>query len=396
MRAGRPRARPRVRGGRFHGGARARPGREAVGVEVARGGARAGARPAPRARLPAGADRRSAAARGRLVRPGLGERGDRARRRHRAVAVGGQAGARARRPAARDDALARPAAGGAGRGRAVLGAARRSPASVHEGLAAAPCSTSSGSARFGCGRSRDRRCSGGCCWRARCAETRLWTAARPRAAPAADLLADRGRAAIELLGGLELGQREDRPGAAGGRMRRAAARSRGSRAGAMAGLDELLARGGRIAARGVDRRQLPQRIDRDRVAGGGALGVGERGCRVCRWHRRDRGVELVGRVQRLPHEPGRDERGRDDAESRRPRRPGRSSGAGAAGARPTGSASGPRPASQPAHTSAGTVTPGMNQVQSISEETPKVTTTASIVMRPIRSAACADAWACAW
>ena len=51
---------------------------------------------------------------------------------------------------------------------------------------------------------------------------------------------------------------------------------------------------------------------------------------------------------------------------------------------------GPRPASHAAQMSAGTVTPGTNQVQSIAEWTPKTTTTASIVSRPARSSACSS------
>ena len=55
--------------------------------------------------------------------------------------------------------------------------------------------------------------------------------------------------------------------------------------------------------------------------------------------------------------------------------------------RPTGSVSGPRPASQPAQASAGIVTPGKNQVQSIAEWMPNAITTASIVTSPACSAA---------
>src|SRR6202012_3237772 len=98
-----------------------------------------------------GPDRGSAAARGLLVRRGLGERGDRARGRHGPLAVGGQTGACPRRAVARDDALAWPAEGRAGRGRAVLGAARGPFASVYEELAPLPAR-----------RGRVRRGSGAC------------------------------------------------------------------------------------------------------------------------------------------------------------------------------------------------------------------------------------------
>ena len=77
------------------------------------------------------------------------ERGDRARGRHRAVAVGDQAGARRlRRAAARfDDAQSMGALAIAlrtRRYRALLRAARRSPASVHAAVAHATCSTEFG------------------------------------------------------------------------------------------------------------------------------------------------------------------------------------------------------------------------------------------------------------
>ena len=48
----------------------------------------------------------------------------------------------------------------------------------------------------------------------------------------------------------------------------------------------------------------------------------------------------------------------------------------------SGTIPGPRAAIQPASSSAGTTVPGMNQVQSISECTPKTTTTATSVSRP--------------
>src|SRR5438876_978681 len=98
-----------------------RAGARAVGVEVAEAAI-------ARARLPACADRRTAAGRRRRVRRGVVERGDRARRGHGAMAIGGQARAPAGRPAPIDDSVPRPHPGSARRRRAVLGAARRSPA----------------------------------------------------------------------------------------------------------------------------------------------------------------------------------------------------------------------------------------------------------------------------
>ena len=95
----------------------------------------------------------------------------------------------------------------------------------------------------------------------------------------------------------------------------------------------------------------------------------------------------VGRAQRLPDHPRRADRDRDDRDdsARGGRR--RSSSRLRRTARPTGSASGPRPASQPAQASAGIVTPGKNHVQSMAEWMPNAITTASIVNRPARSAA---------
>ena len=81
-------------------------------------------------------------------------------------------------------------------------------------------------------------------------------------------------------------------------------------------------------------------------------------------------------------------------------RPAREAARGAAGASPRrhralggrgrpGSqalGSGPRPTTQPAHSSAGTTLPGTNHVQSIAECTPNMITTTAIVHMPTRSA----------
>ena len=53
--------------------------------------------------------------------------------------------------------------------------------------------------------------------------------------------------------------------------------------------------------------------------------------------------------------------------------------------RTIGSSTGPRPASQPAHSSASTALPGTNHVQSTKECTPKTTQTDSSVAIPTRS-----------
>ena len=60
------------------------------------------------------------------------------------------------------------------------------------------------------------------------------------------------------------------------------------------------------------------------------------------------------------------------------------------------SAGAPRPATHPAHSSAITASPGTNHVQSIAEWTVKVTTTATSVSRPIRSAAPAPGARARW
>ena len=137
------------------------------------GGARSGPRRPPRARFQARADRRAAPVRRRLVRRRVVQRGDRARRRHRALAVGGQARARAARTAAAHDAVARQAAGRPRTG------SKRSPirsATICTSTRAhrcRRCSRSSALARSASGPPAGRRSCGGCCSRVPCVERGL-------------------------------------------------------------------------------------------------------------------------------------------------------------------------------------------------------------------------------
>ena len=94
------RARPRLRRRRVHRAPSPQAGAEVDRRRGRRGGTGPGAPAPPGPALRARSVRRAAAVRGRLVRARVGRRGDRARRRHGTVAVGGAAGARARRPAA--------------------------------------------------------------------------------------------------------------------------------------------------------------------------------------------------------------------------------------------------------------------------------------------------------
>ena len=73
-------------------------------------------------------------------------------------------------PPAADDALARPAAAGALRRRAVLRAARRSPAPVHAPVAVGAAGRVRVRRRGACGRPAARRCCAGCCWPGRSGE----------------------------------------------------------------------------------------------------------------------------------------------------------------------------------------------------------------------------------
>ena len=176
---------------------------------------------------------------------------------------------------------------------------------------------------------------------------------------------------------------------------RAGARSPGWRARGRPPARARRAPAGAAVRRLLDRGELEQRVDRQRVAV-----VGDPGDRRGRGQlagvepveRRVAGVHGAHRLQRRPGGGSRATRAVTShaaAAARRAIAAGRPVGGDGLGGSGTASRSrsgGARPATQPAHSSAGTALPGTNHVQSIAECTPKtITTTASVAM-PTRSA----------
>ena len=160
---------PRQRRGHLHRVAGA--DRRGAARSRGRSGGRA-ARPGgpPRARVPARADRRVAAAAGQLVRCGLVHGGDRARGRHREMAVGGAPGVEARRTAAADNAVARPAARGARAGSSGSPSRSGTTCTCIRERRSASCCASSASARSASVLPAGRLSGGGCCSRVLCVD----------------------------------------------------------------------------------------------------------------------------------------------------------------------------------------------------------------------------------
>ena len=141
-----------------------------------------------------------------------------------------------------------------------------------------------------------------------------------------------------------------------------------------------------VVARGLlDRGEVEQRVDRERVAVVGDLRRSTRPRRAGRCRGASSAAfSACDRADRLQRAHGADAGAISDARAAAPSsgRSGRRARSARRARRPSRSRSGAREATQPAHSSAGTTLPGTNHVQSIAECTPKtIATTASVRQR---------------